>query len=288
MKNWKWVLLVGLCLTFVGFVSNSAIAQEIAPTASVYLVHGIPGHDVGATLDPALPVDVLLTPVTVNPTIRTHQITSPFCLASGIKFGDILGPYTIPPGSYAITVSPAVTDSPCTNTVVLGPYNTTLSAGENASIVIYLAPPTVTPDTRIHRWQTGNSVPMITKFDNDLGNVTSIANGKSRVIAHHVANVGTANSTISLDTFTLGEHPVLATLGTVTGLTNGTQVQADFPIPPGGGSWAHDQITITPAGGTLLGPYFFQMVAHTVFLMYGVGSPSTQTFTVLIKAIPGV
>src|SRR5208283_5238562 len=99
MRNLKVVLLLGACLMFTGFASNSAFAQS--PNASVYVVHGIPGHDVSKSLDPALPVDV--------------QVDGAICLASGLKFGDIAGPFTIPAGTYSITISLANTLQPCSN-----------------------------------------------------------------------------------------------------------------------------------------------------------------------------
>ena len=251
MKNWKVVLLLGACLMFSGFKSNSAFAQS--PNASVYVVHGIPGHDVNPALDPALPVDV--------------QVNGSICLLKGFKFGDIAGPFTIPAGSYSFTISLASTVSPCSNSALLTANGVAFASGENASVVAYL---------------NSEGQPGVTKFDNDLTN--PIANGKSRLIVQHTANAPAVDIHVARYNFFTPLRPV-----TISNVSNGEQTQADLPsertlnVPT-------TQITLTPAGekSPVIGPYFFQLNPHSVYLIYAVGSLSTQSFTLISKVIPGV
>jgi hypothetical protein len=264
MKNWKAVLLLGACLIFSGFASNSAFAQS--PNASVYVVHGIPGHDVNEALDPALPVDV--------------QVDGSICLVSGLKFGDIAGPFTIPANTttgYSLVVSLANTLTPCGNSgsPVLRVSGVTFEAGENASVVAYL---------------TDGSGPALKKFDNKLNTTLDpIKNGESRLIVQHTANAPAVDITVSEDQFTVGDHKIVHPLATLHDVTNGEQATADFSS----GSlwnWPQTQVTLTPAGAKspVIGPYYFQLVPHTAYLIYAVGSLSTESFTLITKAIPGI
>ena len=255
MKNWKAVLLLVSCLMFSGFTPNLAVAQS--PNASVYVVHGIPGHDLNTALDPALPVDVVVNP-------GKGQI----CLLQGLKFGDIAGPLTIPPGTYMIALSVASTVAPCSNAPLLGPVSVTLSSGENASLVAHL--------------QYGSSpTPTVQKFDNDLTN--PIANGKSRLIVQHTANA----PAVDIHVVRYAYPPIPPT--TIPNVSNGEQTQADLPSerPIFYGTTT---VTLSPAGEEkpVIGPYFFQLNPHSVYLIYAVGSLSTQSFTLISKVIPGV
>jgi hypothetical protein len=251
MKNWKVMLLLGVCLMFSGFTSNPALAQS--GNASVYVVHGIPGHDVSEALDPALPVDV--------------QVNGSICLLKGFKFGDIAGPFTIPAGSYNFTISLANTVAPCTNGALLTADGVAFASDENASVVAYL---------------NAQGQPGVTKFDNDLTN--PIANGNSRLIVQHTANAPAVDIHVARHTFfTPLEHV------TISNVSNGEQTQADLPSER---TWNYPttQVTLTPAGQSspVIGPYFFQLYPHNVYLIYAVGSLSTQSFTLISKVIPGV
>ncbi len=131
-------------------LASGAFAQ----TASVRVIHGIPGQDIGPDVDPALPVDI--------------QVNGAICLLSGFTFGSIAGPFTLPDGTYDVEISLANTLEPCSNpAVVAAPVP--LEAGENATIVAHL---------------TADGAPTASKFVND---VTASAEGTSRLIAHHTA-----------------------------------------------------------------------------------------------------
>jgi hypothetical protein len=142
-----------LCSAIASFAllfSSPGLAQD----ASVRVVHGIPGPDVGPGVDPALPVDVL-----VNDAV---------CLLSGFTFGSVAGPFTLPAGTYDVKVSLANTLDPCSNAAVIA-APVPVAAGENATIIAHLS-------------ATGS--PTASKFVND---VTPSGSGFARVIAHHTA-----------------------------------------------------------------------------------------------------
>lgn len=119
--------------------------------ATVYVVHGIPGTDLG--LDPALPVDI-----SVNGA----------CALQGFVFGQIAGPLSLAAGTYNIQISLANTEAPCSNAAVIA-ADVPFAAGENASVVAYLTP---------------ELAPTAGKFVNDL---KASRFGFTRVIAHHTA-----------------------------------------------------------------------------------------------------
>ncbi len=138
------VLAVMLVVPLSGFDS--------APTdASIYVVHGIPGEDLG--LDPALPVDVSVDGA---------------CALPGFTFGEIVGPLAMPAGSYEVAIS-LVADEPCTGAVVIGPVTLDFAAGENYSVVAHLT-------------EEGGITASL--FTNDL---SALSGRQARVIAHHLA-----------------------------------------------------------------------------------------------------
>jgi hypothetical protein len=94
----------------------SALAQN---NAYLYIVHGIPGRDIAANLNPGLPIDI-----SIGGKCPTH----------GLTFGNTTGPYTLAPGTYAVQISPANTLAPCTNTPLID-SSVTLGPGANVSAV---------------------------------------------------------------------------------------------------------------------------------------------------------
>ncbi len=111
--------------------------EDAAPaTASAFVVHGIPGSDLG--LDPALPVDV-----SVNGA----------CALPGFTFGQIVGPLELPAGSYDIAIGLANDAAPCSEDAVITADGLELEAGESYSIVAHL---------------TENGAPTASAFLNDL------------------------------------------------------------------------------------------------------------------------
>lgn len=97
--------------------------EDAAPaTATAFVVHGIPGVDLG--LDPALPVDV-----SVNGA----------CALPGFTFGEIVGPLDLPAGNYNIAIGLANESTPCSEDPVIEANGLQLEAGENYSIVAHLS-----------------------------------------------------------------------------------------------------------------------------------------------------
>jgi hypothetical protein len=130
--------------------------------AAVYVVHGIPGGDLG--LDPDLPVDI-----SVNGT----------CAIQDFRFGDILGPIDLPAGTYDIDISLADPNNPCGNPPVISVTGLMLMDDVNYSIVAHLD-------------ELG--APVASAFVN---NVDATGRGKSRLIVHHTAAAPAVDVTVS-------------------------------------------------------------------------------------------
>jgi hypothetical protein len=133
-----------LALTF----SFPAAAED----ASTYVIHGIPGEDLG--LDPALPVDIL--------------VDDAICLLEGFTFGEIAGPVQLAPGTYNFKISLASEDNPCSNAPVID-ADVPFGDGEDATVVAHLSE---------------GGAPTASKFSDDL---SPIRGGQARLAAHHAA-----------------------------------------------------------------------------------------------------
>jgi hypothetical protein len=113
------LLSTAFCATFLAACAATAPAFAQS-TASFVVVHGIPGRAVGATVDPALPVDVL--------------VGGKYCLLQGFTYGNIAGPFDVPAGTYSVAVSLANPLAPCSNSAVIS-GSVTLTSGEFGAIV---------------------------------------------------------------------------------------------------------------------------------------------------------
>lgn len=130
-------------------------AASVAPApgnASVFVVHGINGTDVG--LSEALPVDVSVGGA---------------CALPNFTFRTIEGAIELPAGSYDIAVSLA--DGACTGPVVIDAPGVALGDGDVVSIVAHL---------------TADGIPTASVFPTDISAVP----GRARVIARHTADFG--------------------------------------------------------------------------------------------------
>ncbi|HMQ34184.1 MAG TPA: DUF4397 domain-containing protein [Chloroflexaceae bacterium] len=94
-------------------------AARAAGNAGVYIVHGIPGADLG--LDPALPVDI-----SVNGA----------CAITGFTFGTITDRVALPAGSYDIAIS--LSDGACGGPVAISAPGVQLAGGQSYAIVAHL------------------------------------------------------------------------------------------------------------------------------------------------------
>jgi len=177
------VRTLALAAAFLAATLPAASAEtDTASPATFVVVHGIPGRDVAATLDPVLPVDVL--------------IAGKYCLLQGFTFGSIAGPYEVPAGAYPVAISLANPVAPCSNPAVIS-ATATLAAGGTYSIVAALS---------------AASAPTALVFDDSLA---AIAAGDQRLMAHHAAdapevqvsatNVGGATESAKFDLSPGGE-----------------------------------------------------------------------------------
>ena len=206
------------------FASFAAHAQTIDVgvgdltngSATLRVVHGIPGRDVGPTLDPLLPVDVL--------------VNGQVCLLKGLTFGQIAGPSTLPVGKYDVAVSLANTLAPCSNTPVIK-ASVSLAKNDNLAVVATL-------DTR--------GQPTAAPFKL---NFTSVPAGRARFIFAQAANVLTTQF-VSL---TLSGPPVFSDIQ--PGQLKSTTLPAkEYPLtvfPAGATRIGPSNITLAPRSVTV-------------------------------------
>jgi hypothetical protein len=143
------------CLA-AGLAATAATPSLAASgTASFIVVHGIPGRDVGASLDPALPVDVL--------------VAGSLCLLKSFTFGDIAGPFDVPSGTYSVAISLANPISPCSGSPVIS-ASVTLNPGDYDAIVAQL---------------NSQAAPAAGVYPID---VTPVGAGNQRVVTIHAAD----------------------------------------------------------------------------------------------------
>jgi len=140
-----------LLFTAALFVLAMLPGQSMAEKAKVFVIHGIPGEDLG--LDPTLPVDI-----SVNDA----------CALQAFKFGEVVGPLRLDAGVYNIKISVANPDAPCGNDAVIE-ADVPIMENENVTIIAHL---------------TEDGAPTASKFTNDA---STTGNAKSRVILHHCA-----------------------------------------------------------------------------------------------------
>lgn len=143
-------MYIGLAL-----VLTVAALPSAAQNARVTVAHGIPGADVDPSLDPVLPVDVL--------------VNDEICLLTGFTFGEFAGPVELPAGDYDIEIKLANPADPCGNPTAIGPATVPFQAGENATVIAHLAE---------------DGALTASKFVDDL---SGLGVGLGRVVVHHTA-----------------------------------------------------------------------------------------------------
>lgn len=158
---------------------SAALAQ--ANMASLYVVQGIPGRDLASTLDPTLPLDVL--------------VGGRYCLVQGLAFGGIAGPFVLQEGSYTIDVSLADPLAPCSNSAVFS-TTATLSGGTAEAVVAALG---------------SSGAPAAELYPIDESPVTA---GRQRLVMVHAANAGTFLVQVSVPGKTSGGGKFLLSAGT--------------------------------------------------------------------------
>lgn len=214
--------------------AGPAAAGFLRP-ATVFIVHGIPGEN-------DAPVDVL--------------VRGPFgirgCLPH-LTFANVVGPFWVPDGDYAIVVSRHTPGQPCSGEPIFGPRPLTLEPGEDTALALYL---------------TEDAQPTFGKFDVNLrpGGL-----GHARVNVFHLAAAPAVDILISRGTFDRCGDPFL----TIPDVGNGDF--GSISLRPGDYS-----IAITPAGQLVpvLGPVPITLRPDVAYLLFAVGSRADGSLAV--------
>ncbi|MGH6948600.1 MAG: DUF4397 domain-containing protein [Kiloniellales bacterium] len=135
----------------IAFGAAGSMLSAGATAADAYVVHGIPGNDLG--LDPHLPVDISVDGA---------------CAFQDVRLGDILGPAPLEAGTYDVAITLADSANPCGG--VLAVIDTVgISVAETAVLVANL---------------DVNRAPRLSKFTTKT---TPVDTDKARVTAYHTA-----------------------------------------------------------------------------------------------------
>ncbi len=184
-------------LFFASGLGAAAQAQQdatAAPPATFLVVHGIPGRDVAAGLNPLLPVDV--------------KINGSICLLQGITFGSVSGPFTVPAGTYQVEVSLADTITPCSNAAVIK-GSIALTSGKETAVVAALSP---------------KGAPTAYAFPLDL---SKVGKGQGRIFVAHAADA----PAVDVSGVQIPPPGQPSAKFKITDLTPGKTQSADFLIP---------------------------------------------------------
>jgi hypothetical protein len=203
-------------------------ADPVAPTpvnASVYVLHGINGTDLGAAA--ALPVDV-----SVNGT----------CTLQGFEFKEFAGPLSLPAGTYAIAVSPANTMTPCSNAPVIS-ANVPVTEGLNATIVAHLA---------------AGGAPTASVFVNDF------AASSPQLSARHAADFTGVDVAVNVGTASEVEFSNLLNGAQAGGGLGATGTYRVTIAPTGTSTYVFDQ-NLTLTAGTFYAAYAVGTPANSTF-----------------------
>jgi hypothetical protein len=227
-----------LLLAILAFATGTTFAS-----ATAYVVHGIPGSDLG--LDADLPVDV--------------NVSGVGCAIQDFRFGDRVGPIELPAGAYDITVSLADSMNPCEGAAVIGLEGVELTDGVNGTIIA-------------HRTFDGSAGPgdllgigvTASIFGNDF---SSVRPGNARLIAHHAAMAPTVDVVVRRDYEDMSSPGV-----TVGGFNNPTstdeallsQINAGFRP----GQW---DVALELGGATVFGPDALKLDNRSATYVYAVG-----------------
>ncbi len=252
----KTLYLVLIILTlFAGAYGKTSNAQ-------VYVIHGIPGQDLG--LDPALPVDVAV---------------EGDCLLNGFTYGQVVGPLDLPEGTYNIQISVADTENPCENPPVID-ANVPFSAGEVAVVIAHLTEdqsPTASKFLINQKTSYGNELYDMKDEDEDekqedeKGHYRYGCCGRPSITLHHTAAAPTVDIELkrSIGDWAGGKQ--------LTDVSNGDQAAVKL-LP---GNW---DISLFPAGSNeaVLGPIDLKVKPRKSYYAFAVGSLDAGTLNLLI------
>lgn len=226
---------------------GTLLSGGLTHAASVYIVHGIPGQDLG--LDPSLPVDV-----SVNGN----------CAVPNFQFGNIVGPVDLPGGSYDIAISLANADTPCSSEAVISAPGVALEDDASYSIVANLT-------------EAGDGV-TANVFLNDVTTTQG-----ARVTVHHTA----AAPAVDVLAGTSRRLRVASPLTNLTNGTQGQvdlrSGHLSVAVAPAGAATVVHPRDIREA--VVFGPTTLNLAPRTAYLVFAVGSLANQTFTLLVQDI---
>jgi hypothetical protein len=137
----------------VSFLSVSpALAQSYT-----YIVHGIPGRDIGAAYSPSFPIDVSVDGA---------------CVLKNGQFGNIIGPIEIPSGTVTFLAYRANATNPCSGPAILG-AQAAVTPGQTISVV------------------AGETANRALTFSPLIVDLTPVALNSGRVVVYHQADAPT-------------------------------------------------------------------------------------------------
>ena len=198
-------------VTLAAALCHVSAAQAQNAPASFLVVHGIPGRDVAESLDPLLPVDVL--------------VAGKYCLLQGLTYGTIAGPFDIPAGTYSVAVSLANPLAPCSNSAVIS-ANVTLTAGEYGAVVAAIST---------------KGAPTAEVYPID---VTPVAPGNQRFITAHAADA----PAVVVKAVSIGKNSEKAKFVLKPGQENSTTVptRGEFELSAAAGSTIIGPVIVNP------------------------------------------
>jgi Domain of unknown function (DUF4397) len=142
-----------IAATVVSLLSVSpALAQSYT-----YIVHGIPGRDVGAAYSPSFPIDVAADGA---------------CVVKNAQFGNIIGPVEIPSGTVTFLAYTANAANPCSGPAILG-AQAGVAPGQTISVV------------------AGENAKRALTFNPLIVDLTPVALNSGRVVVYHQADAPT-------------------------------------------------------------------------------------------------
>jgi len=212
-------------------VSYSAHAAD--PNAYLYIAHAASGRSISSATNPEYAVDISL---------------GGHCVAQGVSFGEIRGPFVQPAGALPVKVSISNSANPCGGSVVFSP-TISLSAGSTALGIL-----TVTSAHAI-----GGQIAAV--------NLSAVLVGRGRLI---VANVSPDNLTGALSPGDSTSSPITQNFAA------GTVSEA----LPGAGEYT---VTVFPEGSSTAatGPLEFDVVSRNVYLVVLTGSTTNNSVQVI-------
>jgi Domain of unknown function (DUF4397) len=131
---------------------SPALAQSYT-----YVVHGIPGRDIGEAYNPSFPIDVSVDGA---------------CIVKNAQFGNIIGPVEIPSGTVTVLAYTANATNPCSGRAILG---TQAGVAPRQTISVVAG-------------ETANRTPSLDPLIVDL---TPVALNSGRVVVYHQADAPT-------------------------------------------------------------------------------------------------